>query len=129
MTKVMLEVPSMYADHHVSEVRQILLGLPGVKEVYASSAFHAVEVSFDAKITTADAIRAALEPTGYLNDLPVTAEPGIAMTEAGGGRFTRHTASYPQTQQAVAFTQQVIQPDGSGWACPGFGLLTMDGEE
>jgi hypothetical protein len=100
-----------------------------VKEVYASSAFHSIEVSFDPKKASEDTIRVALEPTGYLNELPIPAEPGIAMTEAGGGRFTRHTASYPQTQQSVAFAQKVIQPDGSGWNCPGFGPLNMDGEE
>ena len=41
------EIPSMYGDHHVIEVRRILQLIPGVEEVYASSAFQAVEVTFD----------------------------------------------------------------------------------
>jgi len=43
--KTILELPAMYGDHHVTEVRHILLGLDGVKDVYASSGFRVVETS------------------------------------------------------------------------------------
>lgn len=129
MKTLAVNVPSMYADHHVTEVRRILLALPGVSEVYASSAFHAIEIAYDPKKTAEEAIKAALEPTGYLNELPAPAEPGVAMTEEGGRRFARHTASYPQTGQAVSFVQKVVHRGQSGWACPGMGTLNIDGEE
>ena len=39
------EAPALYGDHHVSEVRRILLELTGVNEVYvSSSAFQIIEV-------------------------------------------------------------------------------------
>jgi copper chaperone CopZ len=129
MKTLTLAAPSMYADHQVIEARRILLELPGVAQVYASSAFHAIEVNFDDKKTNDEAIREALEPSGYLNELPVPAEPGIAMTEASGERFMRHTANYPQTQQAISFSQEVGLASSAEWACPGFGPLTIDGEE
>lgn len=129
MKKVVLEVPSLYADHHVTEARCILLELPGVKEVYASSAFHSLEVTFDAKKVDEAAIRQALEPTGYLNELPTPSEPGIAMTEDGGRMYARHTASYTQSGQAVSFAQLVGNPSNAAWACPGMGLLKTDEEK
>jgi hypothetical protein len=33
-----LELPALYADHHVLEVRRILQEMPGISEVYASIA-------------------------------------------------------------------------------------------
>ena len=39
MNKVTIDLPSMYGDHHVQEVRRLLFDLDGVEEVYASSAF------------------------------------------------------------------------------------------
>ena len=47
MDTLTLEVKTMYGDHHVVEVRRILLGLPGVEDVYASSSFRVVEVTYD----------------------------------------------------------------------------------
>ena len=39
MKTLSLELPAMYGDHHVIEVRRILLEIDGVKDVYASSSF------------------------------------------------------------------------------------------
>ncbi len=47
MEKYTLDLPTMYGDHHVLEVRRILLEIPGIQDVYASSAFRAVEVTYD----------------------------------------------------------------------------------
>ena len=47
MEKITVDLPTMYGDHHVTDVRRILLALPGVEDVYASSAFRLVEVTFD----------------------------------------------------------------------------------
>ena len=44
MEEVQIHVPAMYGDHHVLEVRRILLELPGVLDVYASSCFQTVQV-------------------------------------------------------------------------------------
>jgi copper chaperone CopZ len=60
MASVMIDVPAMYADHHVVEVRRILLDVPGVRAVYASSAFGVVEIDFDAEHTSAEALERRL---------------------------------------------------------------------
>ena len=65
MDKVTLNVPGMYGDHHVLAVRDILGGLPGVEDIYASSAFKQVVVKFDpAKAKPAD-FESALAAQGY----------------------------------------------------------------
>ena len=47
MEKTDIAVPAMYGDHHVLEVRRILLAMPGVEDVYASSGFQTVQVTYD----------------------------------------------------------------------------------
>jgi copper chaperone CopZ len=51
MTSVTIDLPAMYADHHVVEVRRILFEIPGVKAVDASSAFQVVKVEYDPAAT------------------------------------------------------------------------------
>ena len=47
METITIDVPRMYGDHHVAEVRRIFLAMPGVEDVYASSAFHVARVRID----------------------------------------------------------------------------------
>lgn len=65
MEKLILEVPSMYADHHVIAVRDALTGLEGVDEVYASSAWKQVIVSYNPKAIKPPAIEKTLSKAGY----------------------------------------------------------------
>jgi copper chaperone CopZ len=65
MEQLILDVPSMYGDHHVLRVRDALTGLEGVSEVYASSAWHQVIISFDPKKIQAAALETALSEAGY----------------------------------------------------------------
>jgi len=63
--KAVFDIPKMYADHHVEAVRSALLGLKGVEQVTASSAFKRVIVRYDAGHLKADAIAQALGEAGY----------------------------------------------------------------
>ena len=65
MEKLQLNVPAMWADHHVLKVRAALTALPGVKDVIASSAFRMVVLSYDPALISPDAVMAALEDAGY----------------------------------------------------------------
>jgi excisionase family DNA binding protein len=65
MENVLLEVPSMYADHHVIAVRQTLLALQGVEDVLASAAWKQVQVTYDPSAISPDNISQALEQAGY----------------------------------------------------------------
>lgn len=64
MNTLTFTLPAMYADHHVTKVRQTLMQLNGVENVIASSAFKTVLVSFDSKVTQDDIVN-ALTRAGY----------------------------------------------------------------
>ena len=103
MEKLTLDLPTMYGDHHVIEVRRILLEMGGIEDVYASSAFHLVEVSYDPAQIDADTIKGKLEEAGYFEELiiPVeTGEPVQGPTDLG--TFFRHTAAYARQWGAHA---------------------------
>ena len=65
MEKVVLEVPTLWADHHVLKVRDALVNLEGVEDVYASSAWKQVLVAYDPAKTDRAAIEKALAEAGY----------------------------------------------------------------
>jgi copper chaperone CopZ len=78
MEKLQLNVPDLWADHHVLKVRAILTGMPGVQDVVASSAFRMVALTFDPAVTNAGAIMSALDDAGY------------AIATDGSGIVTQH---------------------------------------
>lgn len=120
------EAPALYGDHHVSEVQRILKELPGVEEVYASSAFQTIEVSFDESKITADKITSTLEEAGYLGDIPMLAEAGVAIEKKDGDDVFRHTATYATIKKTVSFAQRVQYQGRPLWPCPGMGVVKTD---
>ncbi len=64
MASLSLELPTMFGDHHVIEVRRILLEFDGVSDVYASSGFGVVEVEYNSKKTPKKDLVGALEKAG-----------------------------------------------------------------
>ena len=52
METLTVDLTTMYGDHHVTEVRRILFDIPGVEDLYASSSFHQVQITFDKKKTS-----------------------------------------------------------------------------
>jgi copper chaperone CopZ len=119
MQTLSLNLPSLYGDHHVIEIRRILLAIPGIDTVYASSCFQVVEVTYDPAQVNPDTIKARLEEAGYLEDLPVPSEAG----EIGQTPYFRHTAAYQQTGESVSFAQQVYAAGSALWPCPGLGVI------
>jgi copper chaperone CopZ len=128
-TKI-FEAPALYGDHHVTEVRRILLEMPGVKDVYASSSFRVIEVNFDPKQVTADQIAAQLEAAGYLGEIPAFSETGIpAPQNDGNNPYYRHTTVYETTKGTVSFVQQVNNGGRPLWPCPGIGVIKVSEEQ
>lgn len=123
------EVPALYADHHVTEIRRILLELEGVMEVYASSAFQTVEVKYDeAKINDLE-IAIKLDEAGYLGEWTLPIETGAAAQPAEGQKpYFRHSITYETTKQTVSFSQTVPYQGRPLWHCPGIGAVRMDEE-
>ena len=122
------ETPALYGDHHVSEVRRILLELTGVSEVYASSAFQVIEVKYDPAKINAEQITACLEEAGYLGEVPMLIETGIAVEKIGGDHFFRHTAVYETIKGTVSFAQRVDYNGRPLWPCPGLGAVKVEKE-
>jgi copper chaperone CopZ len=123
------EAPALYGDHHVSEVQRILKALPGVEEVYASSAFHTIEVTFDESKVNAEKIAASLDESGYLGEIPILVETGEAAygRENGNSNF-RNTTVYKTVKGTVSFAQQVQYQGRPLWPCPGIGVVHVDEE-
>jgi copper chaperone CopZ len=124
------ETPALYGDHHVTEVRRILLGLEGVTDVYASSAFQTIEVKYDESKINDLEIAVKLDESGYLGEWTVPIEVGEApqQGEADQKPYFRHTATYETTKQTVSFAQKVKYGGRPLWYCPGIGAIKMDEE-
>lgn len=125
------EMPALFGDHHVLEVRRILLELPGVKEVYASSAFQLVDVKYDENVINDLVMAVKLDEAGYLGEWTVPIElgaeghPGAAETQP----FFRHSAVYETTKKTVAFAQRVSYQGRPLWHCPGMGTIKLAEED
>ncbi|MBI5823584.1 MAG: heavy-metal-associated domain-containing protein [Chloroflexi bacterium] len=123
------ETPALFGDHHVSEVRRILLETVGVTEVYASSAFQIVEVTYDETKINDLQIAARLDEAGYLGEWNIPIELGSAAQQGDGSKpYFRHTATYETTKQTVSFAQRVNYQGRALWPCPGLGMVKVDEE-
>jgi copper chaperone CopZ len=125
MRTITYETPALYGDHHVVEVRRVLLEIPGVSEVFASSAFHLVDVTFDPAKATEEKIREALEDMGYMNELgtPVESDQAAHLIEDKSLTFFRHTEVFENSRDVVGFSQNVSYSGRPLWNCPGFGVI------
>jgi len=128
---ITIPTPALYGDHHVTEVRRLLGEIPGVEQVYASSAFGAVEVTFDPDKAEEGAIKGVLAEVGYTEELSVAVEAD-ASTYLQADRsqsFFRHTAAYEAGREEVMFAQNVSYSGRPLWHCPGFGVIKNTMEE
>lgn len=94
MKTAVIDVPSMYADHHVLVVRELLAKVEGVGDVYASSAFKQVMVQYDPAVTKAEVIEKALSEAGYTQEMQVPVQGKLAEESWKQGTF-RMTRTYP----------------------------------
>ena len=130
MKTISFDLPSLFGDHHVVEVRRLLLEIAGVEDVYASSAFQVVEITFDPDRVTEATLKQTLGEAGYLGELNLAAEAGVAgYQHEGVETFFRHTASFETTRKVVSFTQQVNYTGRPLWNCPGIGVIKQKMEE
>ncbi len=119
------DLPTMFGDHHVLEVRRILQELPGIDDVYASSAFQFLQLQYDESKLTEEQIDALLEEAGYLGDLPTPEETSIPATESNGQTVFRHTEAFNQTRR-VSFHRTTPDTHRPLWPCPGMGPIIRE---
>ena len=65
MEKVTLNIPTLWADHHVLAVRQALSQVKGVAEVTASAMYQDVLIHYDPAIVAPQGLVDALAEAGY----------------------------------------------------------------
>lgn len=130
MENITINVPLMFADHHVIEVRRLLFELPGVEDVYASSAFGAVEVTYNPEKIGSKDLETKLDEAGYLGELALPVEAGAAAYLAEDTpSYFRHTEIYETAQDMVSFAQEVNQSGRPLWNCPGVGVIKTTMED
>jgi copper chaperone CopZ len=129
-TKV-FELPALFGDHHVTEVRRILLEMQGVQSVYASSSFGIVEVEYDEKKVNDLELQVKLDDAGYTGEILTKIESEKAESSGENSEiFVRHTAAYMQTKLMVGFSQKISKQQGRAlWPCPGMGPIHNEIEE
>ena len=128
MKNLTLEVPTMYGDHHVLEVRRLLLETAGVTDVYASSGFQIVEVTYDETQLGPDAIEACLGEAGYLGEVQLPVEFGASDAASNGKPYFRRSTAIEATTNA-SFQQEVPRPGRALWPCPGLDTVRLTDEE
>lgn len=101
MESLQIELPAMFGDHHVLAVRQILLGMDGVADLWASAAWRTVQVEYDPDKISPDQIEARLEEEGYTQPVET---PVLRSDDERARRFTK---SMIQAGKQVSFAQQV----------------------
>lgn len=77
MKQLIFEVPALYGDHHVLKVREALGGLEGIEDLYASSSWKQIMLSYDPKKIKPEKIEETLREAGYPpgeGDTPVLVE-------------------------------------------------------
>lgn len=74
MEEIIFEMPSMYGDHHVLKVRDALENIEGVGEIYASSAWKQLMISYDPKKVKPADLENVLSEAGYA---PNAGEPPV----------------------------------------------------
>jgi copper chaperone CopZ len=121
------ETPALYGDHHVTEARRILMELEGVVDVYASSAFQTIEVTYDDSKINDLQIAMKLDEAGYLGEWTLPIETGAAAQQGGEEKpFFRHTTTYETVKKTVSFAQHVSYQGRPLWQCPGIGAVKME---
>jgi hypothetical protein len=122
MKTIQLDLRTMFGDHHVLEVRRILLELPGIDDLYASSSFQILQLKFDEEKLKEEEILAKLEDAGYLGELQMPQESNQSVTENREKKDFRHTAAFEHTKQ-VSFHRETAFSGRALWPCPGMGPI------
>lgn len=118
METITLKLPTMYGDHHVMRVRQVLGALPGVAKVLASAAELRLSVSFDPAQLSPDTLEAVLIEHGY--------PPGEILESVIAFMDEIHRVIAMQHTQAVPAWK--YSPPPAFGACPGLEPRALAGE-
>ena len=94
---LVLTIPSMYADHHVQKVRDIILALDGIEDVRASAMDMQVEIVYHPGEIDPVTIKEALTQAGYAEG---TVQSALEMTAADSSAWRRGSLRTTRTNEA-----------------------------
>jgi copper chaperone CopZ len=115
MEKLVLNIPTLYADHHTTAVKNLLEGIEGIQETFVSSAFKQVSIGFDPKKISPEEIERTLAAAGYSQE-----DEESAFAASIADKVTRHTAAYAGVGDSLSFAEAVSPYEGRPlWPCPG----------
>ena len=131
MKKTTFETPMLFGDHHVVEIRNLILDVKGVNDVYASSNFRVVEVDYDESQVTQEQLQAVIEESGYAYQLVLPVEIGVSNEEDENPKpFFRTTAERVTAKASMGFSQDVKHQSGPlAWPSPGMGTIKISSEK
>ncbi len=123
MEKAVLDVPGMYGDHHVLAVRDLLGQIAGVEDIFATSAFKQVVVTYDPAKAKPEDFESVLAAQGYTTgdgEAPVE-QP---VPQRGHAQFVVASG----VAETVRFTAPPVNFGvGGPRPCPGFEFRTFAG--
>ncbi len=119
MKRLVLPIPMLYGDHHTMAVRGILSALPGISDLYVSSAQRLVSLRYDPKKISPEAIEKALAEHGYEVGGPEPAFVPSLSSELE--KSARYSSLVTGGGDALTFAEHTRVRDGRPlWPCPGF---------
>ncbi len=65
MANATLDIPNLWADHHVLAVRSLLTGIKGVNNINASAAKKQVSIEYDPTVVSLESLKDCLASAGY----------------------------------------------------------------
>ncbi len=98
MEETVLNIPLLWADHHVLAVRGAILSVEGIGKLEVSALQHTATIAYDPTKTAPEAIVAALSQAGYAvgddDDAPVV-PPAVEAARSWAASGSRVTATNP----------------------------------
>jgi copper chaperone CopZ len=130
MKKITFETPMLFGDHHVVELRNLILQVKGVSDVYASSSFRVVEIEYDESQVTVEQLQKVVEENGYAHELVLPVEIGVSNElEENPKPYFRTTAERVTAKATMGFSQKVAQSGPPAWPSPGMGTIKISSEK
>ncbi len=125
MQKFQIEVPAMFGDHHVLAVRNILLAINGVDDVFASAAWRTIEVTYDPNKVSPEQLERRLAEEGYTQPAQVPA------LDPESVRSRRYSSSLVEATRTFSFLESLppITDHRPLWPCPGMAPWRAETEE
>lgn len=124
MNKTQMELPAMFGDHHVLAVRNILLALDGVIDVWASAAWRTIEITYDPDKTSPEIIARRLSEEGYMQPA------AVPVLDPESRRAQRYSATLSEATRTIGFTEKFppLSTHQPLYPCPGMTPLRENAE-